>query len=512
MSSCTKVTCVGAMPYNPRRRTTWFLGPMAYASGAVRFVAMRSGRPSGVDFSRLSRTSAADTATEPRRVFTALPHKAAKYGYPRDVQTDVWERWHARRTERDLVLKMNTGAGKTVVGLILLKSCLNEGAGPAVYVSPDIYLADQVRKEAAALGIQTTDDPKSSRFLSGKAILVINVYKLVNGLSVFGVEGSRRQPIDIGAVVIDDAHACLATVQQQFTLNIPRSHAAYEQLFELFQEDLKGQSASGLGDLEEGVPSAVLPVPFWAWADRRDTVLSILRPHRRGEGFLFVWPLIAEVLPICRAAVASDAFEIVPPCPPIDRIPSFARARRRVYLTATLADDSVLVTHFAADPASVSRPITPATADDLGDRMILTPLETHPAATDEEVRAFLAEKATRHNVVVIVPSGRQARLWEPVADAEPAPFQGCDQASAALLVLLVDVLDPGPTGRHRGEQRRLPLDLVEQRVEIGQVGLRLAAEGVRVHGVHSQRPGPVPLANDSPCAPSAARIAGVRRS
>src|SRR5262249_53147547 len=44
-------------------------------------------------------------------------------------------------------------------------------------------------------------------------------------------------------------------------------------------------------------------------------------------------------------------------------------------------------------------------------------LETHPAATDEEVRAFLAEQATRHNVVVIVPSGRQARLWEPVADA-----------------------------------------------------------------------------------------------
>ena len=327
----------------------------------------------GLDFSRLSRTSAADTATEPRRVFAALPSKAPKYGYPRDVQTEVWERWHSRRTERDLVLKMNTGAGKTVVGLVLLKACLNEGAGPAVYVSPDIYLAAQVRKEAAELGIETTDDPQSARFLRGKAILVVNVYKLVNGLSVFGVEGSQRQPIDVGAVVIDDAHACLATVQQQFTLNVPASHPAYDQLFELFEEDLKGQSASGLRDLEEGDPSAVLPVPFWAWADRHDAVLSILHPHRDTEGFLFVWPLIADVLPVCRVAVSQDGFEIAPPCPPIGRIPSFTRARRRVYLTATLSDDSVLVTHFGADPESVSRPITPTTADDLGDRMILTP-------------------------------------------------------------------------------------------------------------------------------------------
>jgi replicative superfamily II helicase len=125
----------------------------------------------GLDFSRLVGDATADTATEPRRIFSALPGKDAKYGYARDVQTEVWERWHARRTEQDLVIKMNTGGGKTVVGLILLKSCLNEGAGSVGYVAPDIYLAEQVRAEAAALGIETTDDPRSGRFLSGKAIL-----------------------------------------------------------------------------------------------------------------------------------------------------------------------------------------------------------------------------------------------------------------------------------------------------------------------------------------------------
>ncbi len=84
----------------------------------------------------------------------------------------MWDRWHERRTESDLLVKMNTGGGKTVVGLMMLKGCLNEGASPAIYITPDIYLADQVRDEAKALGIETTDDPRSGRFQSGKAILV----------------------------------------------------------------------------------------------------------------------------------------------------------------------------------------------------------------------------------------------------------------------------------------------------------------------------------------------------
>lgn len=43
--------------------------------------------------------------------------------------------------------------------------------------------------------------------------------------------------------------------------------------------------------------------------------------------------------------------------------------------------------------------------------MILMPLETFPGTTDEQIRDFLTEQATRHNVVVIVPSRRRAEFW-----------------------------------------------------------------------------------------------------
>nr|CEL13538.1 L. lactis predicted coding region ORF00041 [Kibdelosporangium sp. MJ126-NF4] len=372
----------------------------------------------GLDFGKLTMRSVVDSASEPRRIFAALPTRDPKYARPWDVQTQVWNRWHERRTESDLLVKMNTGGGKTVVGLMMLKSCLNEGAGPAVYITPDIYLADQVRDEAKALGIETTDDPRSGRFQARKAILVTYVHKVINGLSVFGVVGDTRQHIEMGSVLVDDTHACLATLEDQFTLTIPRGHAAYNPLANLFDDALRDQSPSAFRDLTEGVPGVALRIPYWAWADRHEQVLNALHPHRASDEFKFVWPLIHEVLQLCDIAISDDEIEIKPPCPPIDRIPKLAAAQRRIYLTATLADDSVLVTHFDATPTTIATPITPQTADDLGDRMILTPLETYPGTTDEEVRDFLVEQAEQHNVVVIVPSRRRAAFWREVADAE----------------------------------------------------------------------------------------------
>ena len=62
----------------------------------------------------------------PRDIFMTLPSKAPSYDYPRDVQGQVWEKWFDKRNEKNVIIKMNTGSGKTVVGLTILQSCLNE--------------------------------------------------------------------------------------------------------------------------------------------------------------------------------------------------------------------------------------------------------------------------------------------------------------------------------------------------------------------------------------------------
>ena len=83
--------------------------------------------------SKLSSSTKAKTI-EPREIFMTLPSKAPGYGYPRDVQSEVWKKWFDIRNEKNVILKMNTGSGKTVVGLIMLQSCLNEEKGPAIII------------------------------------------------------------------------------------------------------------------------------------------------------------------------------------------------------------------------------------------------------------------------------------------------------------------------------------------------------------------------------------------
>jgi len=191
-----------------------------------------------IDFSKLGNGSTADTVFVPREIFSLLPSKDKRYQYLRDVQAEALNEWFERRNHRDTVLKMNTGSGKTVVGLLLARSCINEGFGPAVYISPDPYLVKQVVSEANALDLKTTEDPESLDFLRGQAILVANIYKLVNGKSVFGV-GNEGIKIRIGSIIIDDVHACLSTTEGQYTLILEYASESYQQLFDLFRPSLR---------------------------------------------------------------------------------------------------------------------------------------------------------------------------------------------------------------------------------------------------------------------------------
>lgn len=378
-----------------------------------------------LDWSRIG-SSSSERLLRPRDIFAALPNKP--WSYLRQEQGEALEGWFVRKDDRDVVIKQNTGGGKTVIGLLIAQSTLNEGAGKAVYLAPDTYLASQVRQEAAALGLLTAERHDDISFTSGRAILVTTFQKLINGLSVFGVVGGRYPTIDLGVVVIDDAHAALATTEGQFRLSIPAEHPACLKLFELFGTAVAEQSQKTWRDIAEGDPTAVARVPFWTWADKQGELLDILHPHKRDEDFKFAWPLIADCLSLCTAMFSCRGVEIRPPCPPIDKIPSFVGAKRRVYLTATLSDESVLITNLKAGPTNLENVVTPGSAADLGDRLVLAPVELNPNLDDEAVRELAKNFSigdrdgdgipeTRPiNVVVLVPSTAKANQWRHLAD------------------------------------------------------------------------------------------------
>jgi hypothetical protein len=248
-----------------------------------------------IDPSKFSSALSADTTKSPRDLYDLLTNKDKRYEYLRDVQSEVFEKWSELRTSADVILKMNTGSGKTLVGLLVLKVSLNEGVTPAVYVAPSKHLAARVIQEARDLTLETTDDPESARIISGKSILVISADRLINGRSVFGVNGIK---IRIGTLLIDDAHACVAAAEEKFTLTA--TGAVFAELLALFKPDLEKQSTRGYLDVEAADPRQLMLVPFWAWVDKQKDVLRILRSHSTDKEIMWSLPLLQDHLQLCR--------------------------------------------------------------------------------------------------------------------------------------------------------------------------------------------------------------------
>ena len=286
-----------------------------------------------VNFSELMAESEQPLVTEPRHLFQTLP-RDDQHEYLRDVQGDVLDEWYARRDERDLVIKMNTGSGKTLVGLVLLWSKLQEGKGPAVYLCPDNYLVSQVRREADALGIKHVDFTRDNRFPpefhDSTGILVTNVQKLFNGLSVFHV-ADQPNPVRVGTILVDDAHTCINIAREQFTADIARDSLMGQRLWSFFSGALEQQSIGTSADIARGVRGAYLRVPYWVWQERLHEIANLFSENGDSDDLKFVWPFLrcGEVLANSNAAVSGDRFEIASPLVPIELGPVHTSAMLR---------------------------------------------------------------------------------------------------------------------------------------------------------------------------------------
>lgn len=390
-----------------------------------------------VDWDAVSSGTDLGTIQEPAALFDALPSKQAGLGYLRQVQATVLERWSPRRDESDLVIKMNTGTGKTIVGLLILQTSLHDGVGPALFLAPTPHLAERASEEARRLGLAIVTDPTSAKFGSGEAICITTLQIMFNGKTRFGL-AENGAAIQVGTIVVDDAHSAITRLEECSRSLIPKDDPAYTALLTLFETDLNAQGAATLLDIKVGDRGAVMRIPFWAWQDKAADVLKVLHPQRNTPMLEWAWPLVKDHLHLCEATLTSSGLEIASPLPPVQKFPSFADAKRRIYMTATLANDSALVTHFAADATTVAEAIVPDSAADLGDRLVLVPQEIVPDLSDAELRTAVASIAVTDNVVVLVPSWPRAQEWSEVANETVADSK---QIAAA-----VDRLQAGPVG------------------------------------------------------------------
>lgn len=339
--------------------------------------------------------------------------RSEKFSYLRSDQTYILNNWFSLRDSKDTIIQMNTGGGKTLVGLLQLQSSLNEGKGPAVYLCLDNNLVKQTIENAELLGINCVkvndDNTFPLEFINSEAILVTTFQKMFNGKSIFGVQGSTiHRPTKVGSLVIDDAHSALNKVRELFTLSFKKGSTNYDLILNRFKEVIKGQGEGAAYDIIEGRDiNGVLMVPYWSWLDE---VANISEQIFEDAEFQFKWPVMRNYLKLSYVLVSASKIEITPYCLPLEVLPSFSLAERRIFMSATLNDDSALIKDFGIDKEAIENTLKPGNSKDIGDKLILTPASINRDFNREFMISYLANKNDR-NIVTLVSSIKHAQLW-----------------------------------------------------------------------------------------------------
>ena len=224
-----------------------------------------------VDFRKLREAKAKPKPLHPRDVFNALP-KPPGINDLYASQAEVLDGWFGRRAEKDLVVKLHTGGGKTLVGLLIAQSVMNETSEPVIYLAPTKQLVSQVLAKSQHYGIAALayvrGQPLPTEFYEGKAVLVGAYETLFNGRSKFGVRASGQETVKAGAIILDDAHVALASVREAFTLNVSANQhrEVYAEIASRFRMAFKDVGRGGaFADVIRGKDFGVMEAPSWAW-------------------------------------------------------------------------------------------------------------------------------------------------------------------------------------------------------------------------------------------------------
>ena len=367
-----------------------------------------------VDFKKRLGSKSIQKKINPIEIYDDLDRRS-ETNEIRPMQREVLTDWYSnRKNERDLILKLHTGQGKTLTGLLILQSRLNESAEPCMYVCPNIYLMEQTCKEADKFGIGHvtigSDKALPDQFLNAQKILITYVQKLFNGKSVFGI-GTKS--VNIDTIILDDSHACIEHINQSFKIKLKSDHKAYKSMLSLFGEDLREQGEGSFSEIENGY-STQLAVPYWSWQEKKSEVIKILLPHIEEKQVVFTWGLIKNSLEHCQCIFNGKELEIAPFTSPVQQFGTFSKAKHRVLMSATTQNDSFFIKGLSLSLESVKKPLISKNEKWSGEKMVLIP----SLILDELEWGFIIHKIVpsndkrRSGVVVITPSKNKASIYE----------------------------------------------------------------------------------------------------
>ncbi len=322
-------------------------------------------------------------------------------------QAEALAKWEAVRTEKDVVIEMSTGGGKTLVGLLIAQALVNETGGKVLYACPTNQLVEQTAAQAAACGIQV------ATYMQGQwageehydrclCACVTTYAALFNGLSIF-------RDTDIKGIIFDDAHVASNAIRSQFSLTIPSSDPLFKKIANLFQPHfIRSSQSQQFADALSGNAFELLFVPMFEVRSQSDALRRFL-----AEGGVaastktkFAWAHLKDKLARCAVLISGARIEITPFLLPVGGLPYFTDRTRRVYLTATLPSQVEFVRTFGVVP---KHRVVPGGKSGEAQRQFLFA----GGATDDEQQKQALAVVEKRKACIIARSDEAANGWCP---------------------------------------------------------------------------------------------------
>lgn len=374
-----------------------------------------------VDFRKKLDKKKIEKKVNPIEIYGSLDRRSVA-GPLRPAQDKILNEWfNSHLDDKDLIIKLHTGEGKTLIGLLILQSKINAGKGPCLFICPNIYLVQQVVRDAKKFGVPfcTIDDDGTipNDFFDGEKILITHVQKVFNGKSVFGLSNDY---IHVENIILDDSHACIDSIKNTFTINIKKNHKAYIEILELFKDSLPEQGEGTFLEIQHGEYDSFLPVPYWNWIEKASEILEILTKYREENSFVFAWPFIKDNIKGCQAFISGQELEITPIHIPIEKFSTFHNASQRILMSATTQDDSFFIKGLGFSLNAIKNPLHNPSQIWSGEKMLVIPSLIDDSLDRVAItNVFAKPSIKKYGIISLTPSFSKSETYKLLGSIVP---------------------------------------------------------------------------------------------
>lgn len=371
-----------------------------------------------IDFNKQLQNPTNKSEQDPLDIYESLDRQHDK-GELRQAQQEILTNWfNTKKQEKDVVIKLHTGEGKTLIGLLIAQSKLNEHKKPVVYVCLNHVLVEQTLEQARQFGIEVcrVDEETNElpiEFKTSKKILVTVVDKVFNGKTQFGLHPENKFPL--GCIILDDSHACIEKINETFTFSFDRNSQKeiYSEIFSILEDFIKKQNPAVLHAIKENkIGNELLAVPYWVWDQKKDDISKVLIKNLKDPSVGFTWELVKNTFQKSKCFISNSKIQIRPYLNPIYMYKSFHEADHRIFMSATTNNDSSFIKDIGIDKNSVLNPLINENKKWSGEKMILVPENIDIVLNRKVIMDIFSKGSDKFGVVALAPNYKKAYEWE----------------------------------------------------------------------------------------------------